>query len=125
MALEPQRKYASVAARRGREAYVQLRVRVHALRSKHIEPKAIWVSPATAADMRALWFEVTSVTGGQYHANFDGVLPSISGVPVREGSTGGHDYVVEMHESLTESHAAREAMDRIFKVQDNPLYGTH
>lgn len=124
---EPLRRYASLSARRGREAYIQLRVRVHALRSQHVEPKTIWVSPATADDMRALWFEVTTVTGGRYHGQvgFDGVLPSIAGVAVREGSTGGNDYVVELHESAAESYAARDAMDRLFRVQDNPLDGTH
>ena len=120
---EPQRRYASLSARRGREAYIQIRTQLHRLRSLHIEPKAIWVNTQTADDMHTLWLEVTGVVGGQQ--GYDGKLPSVAGVPVRSGMTGGHDYVFEYHDSNAESYAARDAMDRVFKVQDNPLDGTH
>jgi len=117
---EPLRKYVSNSARRGREAYVQIRVQLWRLRSCGIEPKAIWVNQDTANDMHQLWQEVTG--GGRA---FDGVLPSVSGVRVRVGMTGGHDYTFEYHDSRAKGEAARIAMDRVFKVQDNPLQGTH
>ena len=121
---EPQRRYASLSARRGREAYIQIRTQLHRLRSLHIEPKAVWVNHATADDMRQLWVEVTQVKGHDV-GGYDGSLPRVAGVPVRQGMTGGNDYVFEYHDSNAESFAARDAMDRVFKVQDNPLDGTH
>ena len=124
MANEPQRRYASLSAQRGREAYIQIRTALHRLRSLHIEPKAIWVNTATANDMHTLWLEVTGVIGGQQ--GYDGKLPSVAGVPVKAGMTGGHDYVFEYHDGgNAASHAARDAMNKVFKVQDNPLDGTH
>ncbi len=123
-ATQPRRRYASVQARRGREWYVQLRVTVHRLRSLHIEPRAIWVSPATANDMRALWREVCTVEG-RSTPQYDGSLPSVAGVKVREGMTGGQDYVIEHFDTAAESHKARDIMNPVFRVQDNPLDGTH
>lgn len=124
MTLQPQRRYASLQARRGREAYIQIRTQLHRLRTLHIEPKTCWVSPATANDMRALWREVCTAQG-RSTPMYDGSLPSVAGVQVREGSTGGNDYVFEYFDSNAEAHAARDIMDRVFRVQDNPLDGTH
>lgn len=120
---QPLRRYASAAAARGREAYVQIRVSIHRVRSLHIEPKAVWVSQATADDMRQLWLEVTARPG--IASGYDGVLPSVAGVPVRCGMTGGHDYVLEYHDTRDEDHAMRDYKDEVWKVADNPLDGTH
>ena len=122
--IQPQRRYASLQARRGREAYIAIRVRLHALRSLHIEPKAVWVSQETASDMRALWREVCTAEG-RSAPYYDGSLPSVAGVPVHEGQTGGDDYAIEHYAEAGERYAARDAMDKYFKVQDNPLDGTH
>lgn len=54
---------------------------------------------------------------------YDGSLPSVAGVSVHVGSTGGDDYVFEYHDSAAQAYAARDAS--VFKVQDNPLDGTH
>ncbi len=121
---EPVRRYASLQARRGREAYVQIRTQLHRLRTLHIEPKAIWVSGSTANDMRALWREVTTVEG-TLMPRYDGSLPSVAGVAVREGMTGGADVVFEYYDTAHEAYAARDRMNQVFKVQDNPLDGTH
>ncbi len=123
MANEPQRRYASLSARRGREAYIQIRTQLHLLRSAHIEPKAIWVNQATADDMHALWFEVTAVVGGR--SGYDGRLPGVGGLRVNVGMTGGADYVFEYHDTQAQSFAARDIADKYFQVQDNPLAGTH
>lgn len=119
---EPVRRYASLQARRGREAYVQIRTQLHRLRTLHIEPVAVWVNQATANDMHTLWLEVTAVTGGG-QPRYDGTLPSIAGLPVRVGMTGGHDYAFEYHATQALDHAARDAST--WRVQDNPLEGTH
>jgi hypothetical protein len=119
MANEPQRRYASLSARRGREAYIQIRTQLHRLRSQHIEPKCVWVNQATADDMHTLWVEVAGPR------NYDGVLPSVAGVAVRVGMTGGHDYTFEYHETMAIAHAARDVMGKTWKVTDNPLDGTH
>ena len=119
MANEPQRRYASLSARRGREAYIQIRTQLHRLRSLHIEPKAIWVNQATANDMHALWCEVCGPRA------FDGVLPPVAGVRVLQGMTGGHDYTFEYHDSRAEDHAARDWKQDVFPLVDNPLEGTH
>ena len=124
MANEPQRRYASAQARRGREAYIQIRIQLQRLRTLHIEPRAVWVSGETANNMRALWREVTTVEG-KLLPQYDGSLPSVAGVAVREGMTGGADVVFEYYDTPAEAHAARDKMDRVFKVQDNPLDGTH
>ena len=121
---QPQRRYASLSARRGREAYIQIRTQLHRLRSLHIEPRAIWVNQATADDMRALWIEVTTAEG-KLLPQYDGSLPSVAGVSVRQGMTGGNDYVFEYFDTDAEAHQARDIMDKVFKVQDNPLDGTH
>jgi hypothetical protein len=123
MANDPQRRYASLSARRGREAYIQIRTQLHRLRSQHIEPVCVWVNQATADDMHALWFEVTAVTGGR--SNYDGQLPTIAGLRVKVGSTGGADYAFEYHESRAFDHAARDVMGKQWQVVDNPLDGTH
>jgi hypothetical protein len=121
---EPARRYASLSARRGREACVQIRTQLNALRARHIEPRAVWVNQATADDMHTLWLEVTAVTGGR--SNYDGRLPSIAGLPVRVGMTGGHDYAFEYHAMRALDHAMREAKDaQGWHVRDNPLDGTH
>ena len=122
MANEPLRRYASLQARRGREAYIQIRIQLHRLRTLHIEPRAVWVNSDTANDMRALWAEVCTVQG-QSIPMYDGSLPPVAGVAVREGMTGGNDYVFEYHDTAAADHAARDAS--VFKVQDNPLDGTH
>jgi hypothetical protein len=124
MPTEPARRYASLSVRRGREAYIQIRTQLHRLRSQHIEPLCVWVNQATADDMHALWFEVTAVTGGR--SGYDGNLPSVAGVAVRVGMTGGSDYAFEYHETRALDHAMRDAKDaQGWRVVDNPLDGTH
>lgn len=117
------RKYASQAAMRGREAYVQIRVAIHRARTLHIEPVCVWVNQATANDMHSLLIEVTSAQDRA--PQYDGVLPSVAGVQVKVGMTGGSDYLFEYFDSAAEAYQARDAMDQVFKVQDNPLDGTH
>jgi hypothetical protein len=124
MQTQPRRRYASLQARRGREAYVQIRTQLHRLRTLHIEPKAVWVNQATADAMHALWAEVCNVPNTQ-RTGYDGKLPSVAGVSVHVGMTGGDDYVFEYFDTPAESHQARDVMDALFKVQDNPLDGTH
>lgn len=112
-----QRRYLSAASQRGRNAYISIRTHLHELRRLHIEPKAVWVNQATADDMKALWFEVGA---------FDGKLPlGVAGVPMKVGMTGGQDYVFEYHDTRAEDHAARDWRGQVWKVQDNPLDGTH
>ena len=121
---QPRRRYASLQARRGREAYIQIRTQLHRLRTLHIEPKAVWVNQSTADAMHTLWAEVCNVPNVQ-RTGYDGKLPGVAGVSVRVGMTGGADYVFEYFDTPSESHQARDVMDRLFKVQDNPLDGTH
>jgi hypothetical protein len=103
---------------------VQIRTQLHRLRTLHIEPKAVWVNQATADDMHTLWCEVCNVPGA-HMTGYDGKLPSVAGVQVKVGMTGGADYVFEYFDTPAESHQARDVMDRLFTVQDNPLEGTH
>lgn len=104
---------------RGREAYVQIRTQLHILRSNHVEPLCVWVNQATAHDMHKLLAEVCGAD------RYDGKLPSVAGCKVKVGSTGGSDYLFEYFDSNAEAYQARDAMDKVFKVQDNPLDGTH
>jgi hypothetical protein len=114
---EPLRKYGSPAARRGRQWYIQIRIALNEMRRDGREPVAVWVLPATANDMRALWAEVGA---------FDGKLPlGVAGVPMKEGATGGRDFVFEYYDTRADEARARELMDPIFHVRDNPLAGTH
>ena len=121
---QPRRRYASLQARRGREAYVQIRAQLHRLRTLHIEPKRVWVNQSTADDMHALWCDVTMVPNTR-KVGYDGKLQSVAGVSVHVGMTGGQDYVFEYFDTAAESYQARDVMDKLFKVQDNPLDGTH
>jgi len=101
------------ASQRGYDYCCQIRERINGLRMIGIEPKCVWVGQDGARYMRALWF-------GACGENWDGVLPKmIAGVPCREGSTGGQDYVIEYFESQAEAEAARQRSG--FKVADNPL----
>ena len=112
-----QRRYASAAAQRGRNAYISIRTHLHALRTHHIEPKAVWVTQSTADDMIALWHEVGA---------FDGNLPlGVAGVPMKIGMTGGQDYVFEYHNTRAQDYAARDWKSEVWPLVDNPLHGTH
>lgn len=117
MPTEPLRRYASPAAARGREWYIQIRVAINEMRRQGREPVAVWVHPDTANDMRALWREVGA---------FDNKLPlGVAGVMMKEGSTGGRDYAFEYYDTRRDEAKARELIDPIYKVRDNPLAGTH
>jgi hypothetical protein len=114
---DPLRKYASIEASRGREWYIQIRVAINEMRRAGREPVAVWVLPSTANDMRALWKEVGA---------FDGKLPlGVAGVQMKEGPTGGKDYVFEYFDTKRDEANARELKDPIFSFRDNPLAGTH
>jgi hypothetical protein len=91
--------------------------RIHEMRRAGREPVTVWVLPSTANDMRALWKEVGA---------FDGKLPlGVAGVLMKEGSTGGKDYVFEYFDTKRDEANARELKDPIFSFRDNPLAGTH
>jgi hypothetical protein len=104
---------------RGREAYIQIRTQLWALRHQHIEPVCVWVNQATADDMHQLHIEVCGSEA------YDRVLPSVAGVSVKVGMTGGSDYLFEYHDTKQEDYAARDYKDEVWKVTDNPLDGTH
>jgi len=105
------------AERRGREACIQIRDKINSFRWRGQEPKAVWINQRTADDMCALW---TRMCRGQ----FDGqIQATIAGVPLRVGSTGGHDYLFEYYDTQEESERRRRA--HAFKPVDNPLQGTH
>lgn len=113
------RRKLSPLAQRGYDYCCQIREGINALRQRGQEPRAVWVGTSGAAAMRALWYAACG-------DSWDGVLPKyIAGVPCREGSTGGHDYMIELFESDTHAHLARQIKNAVFKAQDNPLYGTH
>lgn len=112
----------SAVALRGRDRCWQIRDRINALRQLGIEPIAVWINAHTRDDMKQLWYEVQG--GAKHGAQFwDGVLPKwIAGVPCREGSTGGHDFVIEWHDDEA-AHQAREVSR--FRVADDPHGGVH
>ena len=102
---------------RGRDAYCEIREKINQMRRTGLEPKCIWIGADTAAGMKALWSRACG-------AEWDEILPKmIAGVECKEGSTGGHDYLIE-HYSMT---AIAETMRRksLWNMVDNPLQGTH
>lgn len=108
---------------RGRDYCCQIRETINNLRRRGVEPRAVWVGTQGAVCMRALWKDAATGQNGQ---PWDGVLPKyIAGIPCREGMTGGQDYVIEYFETDEQAHVARVVKDVMFKVSDNPLFGTH
>lgn len=104
-------------ARKGYDYGCQIRERINGMRALGMEPKCVWIGSEGAKAMRALWFDACG-------ERWDGVLPKlIAGVPCREGSTGGQDYVIERYDDA-ELEAVKRARSP-FKVVDNPLQGTH
>jgi hypothetical protein len=73
--------------------------------------------------MHSLLIEVTSAQGRA--PQYDGVLPSVAGVQVKVGMTGGSDYLFEYHDTKAQDYQARDYKDEVWKVTDNPLDGTH
>lgn len=108
------------AERRGREANIQIRDAIHLLRWRGIEPKAVWIGKSTADDMCALWSRMCG-------PGWDGRIEAkIAGVPVRVGSTAGHDFLFEYFETAEETEARRLAMEKQgWHASANPLQGTH
>lgn len=102
---------------RGYDYCCQIRETINAMRLTGLEPKCVWVGMHGAAAMRALWY-------GACGEHWDGVLPKyLAGVPCREGSTGGKDYVIESYASKADAERARQ--NHNFRAVDNPLQQTH
>lgn len=105
------------AEQRGYDYCCQIRESINGMRLMGMEPKAIWVGMHGAAAMRALWY-------GACGDDWDGVLPKyLAGVPCREGSTGGKDYVIECYDD--QELAERKRRESSFRAVDNPLQQTH
>ena len=107
----------SPAEQRGHDAYKQIRTQVNNIRAMGLEPKCVWVGQSTADAMKALWKKACG-------PEWDEVLPKqIAGVEVKQGSTGGKDFLIEYFDS----NALAEAIRRASKWQavDNPLLGVH
>lgn len=106
-------------AQRGYDYCCDIRETINTLRQRGQEPRAVWLGQDGYRAMYALWL-------GACGSAWDGIIPKhIAGVPCRVGSTGGQDYVIEFFDSAEHATLARQIKDRVFKVQDNPLFGTH
>ena len=115
---ESKRRF-SPLGQRGYDYCCQIRETINALRQTRQEPRAIWLGQDGYAAIRQSWYEVLG-------DSWDGVIPKyIAGVPCRKGSTGGQDYVIEFFETDEQANLARQIKNGVFRVSDNPLYGTH
>ncbi len=106
----------TAAEQRGRDAYCEIRERINMLRSRGEWPRTVYVNASTGDDMKALWLRACG-------PEWDEKLPKmIAGVPCVIGSTGGHDFLVELY-----PREEGEALARMSKWRavDNPLPGTH